>query len=1261
MQRIVWAALLLAVAAGARAGAVTNTEHDGTVAIEAEDFVSNTARSGLAWELTNTVGGYTGDGFMQVFPDNGSNINGAATIVASSPELRYAVIFNTVGTYSFWARGYATTNASDSIHVGLDGVVSGTGSNLTWDPIVNAWHWTNVTFGAAARTISVTSTGLHHVSVWMREDGVRLDRFVLATATGFQARTGNAWHIPKNTEPVTTMRSPFENIASNSAVTIFNGNQFQGAGNAANQLGIGSTIYHKSVTASTWSALSMNFHSEVANNKYFSNAIPSGTYADGDVVQYYLRIPYSDRLPTYLYGNDNGSTATDNEATARADPFSYTVQPPLAPSGGYLAITNTSATGVIEARLYTNAGHLSIVGPDLAGTPLANAIDFAPGSARFGAERHLVGKVLSWFTLTNGLELTQRLGAGAVTSRLTFVADGVARFEVVHWGSLPIEFTYLAATSPASERFYGFGEKFNSFDQSGRNVRMMTDDPPGTKGDRSYKVAPWFMSTRGYGLHVDDSSEMFFDMRATASDRYVVSNLFPSLQFNVVYGPRLTNVLVRYTGYTGRPGLTPQWAWAPWMSTDHWRDGGEVRYVVTKYRERGIPGSVFVFDSPWETAYNDFNWNSNQFADGGTYESAFWPGFTSITNMMHFFRTNGWKIINWMTPFVNTNQVLDEPGITNGYARNYAEGSNLGYFVRSSPGGSPLVVDWWKGRGSPIDFTYPAAAQWLQGQLSNLVAVSGGAIGGFKTDDGESGNPPGSYIPDYASYYDGRTGEQMANGYAAEYHKTVWNVLGTNGILFARSGFVGSQAYPGYWAGDNEPNFGQDNGLASVVVAGQSAAMSAFSIWGHDVGGYQDCCYSSTLTNMFIRWSQFGAFSPLMQMHRQVGSGIQYPWSFGADGLSNYVAYAKLHTALFPFFYTLAHEAASNGLPVIRPLVLIHQDDANTHGLNHTYLLGNDMLVAAIVTNIATTRNVYLPAGTWYDFFTNRSWSGGGNIVWSNTDQRLYPVFLRAGAIVPMISTNVQTLAEPAYIGHTNLTTWDGSLEVLVYPAASSSYRMYDGTTFACSSNDTVVTIGYTSAARRLLFKVNGQQAAGVEVDGVRIASFTNAAMFAASPRGWIYDAARNQTWIKLEHAGGGATISFGPDTVGDGVPNSWRNANFGSPDSTNATSCANCDADGDGMSNYEEWYTGTDPNAATNFLSLSSLAVPSLTWRTRPGIEYKIGWLNDLTNGASWQSVSAVYTGNGTTLNWMDDGADTGTTPGSSPTGRRFYRIIVP
>ena len=269
----------------------------------------------------------------------------------------------------------------------------------------------------------------------------------------------------------------------------------------------------------------------------------------------------------------------------------------------------------------------------------------------------------------------------------------------------------------------------------------------------------------------------------------------------------------------------------------------------------------------------------------------------------------------------------------------------------------------------------------------------------------------------------------MQNGYCVEYQKAVSGVLGTNGIIWGRSGFAGSQAYPAIWGGDNQPNFGDSDGLPGVMIAGESIAMSGYSIWGSDICGYEDSPWSSSTNSLFMRWTQFGAFCPIMQMHRSTGLCLMYPWSFGADALTNYIYYAQLHAALFPYIYSYATQANTSGVPIIRPLVLMYQTDTNTYGsvynTEHSYLFGNEFLVAPVVTNPPpsgpTIRSVYLPQGNWYDYFANVRYSGGQTIIWTNANQHQMPLFVREGAVIPMISTNVQTLLGTSYTSNPNL------------------------------------------------------------------------------------------------------------------------------------------------------------------------------------------------------------------------------------------------
>jgi len=809
----------------------------------------------------------------------------------------------------------------------------------------------------------------------------------------------------------------------------------------------------------------------------------------------------------------------------------FTISSPPAqasdPNGTFLAVTNPIPAGWLEARIQEDSGQISLAGPDLAGKPLANVISFASPQVVVGGKPYPIGQVLSSTVISNGLQLVQQLATTSITTRLTFTAEGVMRYEVVDWHGLPVEKTVVTAASSPCEHFYGFGEKFNQFDQAGKLVHILTFDKAGDKQDSSYKVVPWFMSTRGYGFNLDSSAESWFDMGAAHHDQFVVTNVFPSLNFDVVYGPRLTEVLSRYTRFAGRPPAPPQWAFAPWLSSDIWQTGGQVRYAVQKYRALGLPGSVFVFDSPWEVSYNDFTWNMTQFGAGGTYEGKNYDGFESEGDMMMFLRTNGFKVLCWMTPFINIDSTRhgEVAGQNLGPSPNYTVAAANNYLVRASVDGPPLIAHWWKGAGTPLDFTNPRARQWLAMQLSNLVAQSGGVIGGFKTDDGESGSADGNtYIPTNAVYDDGRTGIEMRNGFSPMYERTVWSVLGTNGILWARSGFTGSQAYPACWAGDNQPNFGK-NGLGGVAVAAESAAMSGFAIWGSDIGGYQDgaSIWSSTPTNLFERWTQFGALSPIMQIHRQVTTGRQYPWSFGSDGTANYRFYARWHMSLFPYLYTYAQQCSTNGLPIIRPLVLMNQTDTNTYGLQHTFLLGDDLLTAVIVTNFATTRTVYLPAGHWYDFFTQQKFTGAQTIVWSNIDQTKTPLFVREGAIIPMISTNVLSLCDAAYVGNTNITTWDGSLQFLVYPAANSSFTVFDGTSLQCRTESGAIRLSLSSPSRPVTMKIFFIEPMRVKCDGRRLHHFTRETDFTQAERGWFYDGRFVQ--IKFHHTSGSSQI----------------------------------------------------------------------------------------------------------------------------------------
>ena len=267
----------------------------------------------------------------------------------------------------------------------------------------------------------------------------------------------------------------------------------------------------------------------------------------------------------------------------------------------------------LQARISQTTGHIQLAGPDLSGAAGANVVDLSPPAVLTPNGPLLFGAVVSSTSVAHGLSVRQAVGDAQIEANLTFAGEGVLRYEVVDWGSLKPLQTAIAGPTSAQEHFFGFGEKFNALDQAGNVVNMLTFDDPGTKHDHSYKV--------GSMVHQHPRLRLAPGLVGGEQLRHAGGSARPVRRHqplpHLAYQPRVRARADRrsdpYTGLTGRPPLPPPWAFGPWISSDIWRSGGEVRYAVTQYGERGIPASVFVFDSPWEVAYNDFQWNMTQF------------------------------------------------------------------------------------------------------------------------------------------------------------------------------------------------------------------------------------------------------------------------------------------------------------------------------------------------------------------------------------------------------------------------------------------------------------------------------------------------------------------------------------------------------------------------------------------------------------------------------------------------------------------------
>jgi len=644
----------------------------------------------------------------------------------------------------------------------------------------------------------------------------------------------------------------------------------------------------------------------------------------------------------------------------------------------------------------------------------------------------------------------RRLGEGI--TEVTSSAPGLASWEFRVRESAPV---------------YGFGERFNALDQVRRILVNASSDQPGAKGSATYAPIPFFMSLRGYGLWLDTYAEATFDLGVTDRDAFIVRLRDTQLRIVFFEGPDLPLVLERYTGLVGRAKLPPYWAFAPWKSRNWHPDTSAVYEDIDRYRQLGLPASVLVLDSPWATNYNTFEMNRLQFPDPDA--------------MVRRIHHAGFKLCLWLTAFINAETFTpSEPELVGkiplSAASNFEAARQAGYFLKTDSG-DVFLATWWKGRGGLIDFTNPAAVAWWQNQVRGAIRLGADA---FKADGGE-----GSFVGN-ARFADGSDPAVMRTRYAVLYNRALQELIDRDlhgdGVLFSRSGSVGNHNLPFLWAGDNESNFGAENGLPGVVLAGLNAGLSGIPLWTSDLGGYEKGSRSPGDSVLFVRWTEFSAFSPVMEVHSDINLG---PWDYGEQALDIFRTYSRLHMSLFPYRYAAAQESARTGMPLMRALVLLHPHDPAARRATDEYYFGPDLLVAPVVT-AGTQRGVHLPEGEWLDYWTGTRYTGPVDIVVDAPLDRI-PLYVKAGAILPRIPEDVMTLVPWNGPGAAPVPTLDDRRVYEVYPGPARSLRDFEGRRLEVSASGGRTTLTLSGAPARATMVWRFRPPTHVTLDGASV------------------------------------------------------------------------------------------------------------------------------------------------------------------------------
>jgi len=596
----------------------------------------------------------------------------------------------------------------------------------------------------------------------------------------------------------------------------------------------------------------------------------------------------------------------------------------------------------------------------------------------------------------DGVTLAAQLDDGRIARLEVALAPGTVTLELIIEGD-PLRLGASWAGAPG-ERFAGLGARHGpELDQSGRRVRLGADRryrgpdcPPDLLEEGGIPMGdcapvPWIGSSHGYGAWLatwGDGALFHFGSRTEVSSRGAAGPMRLVLLCDPTPAARLRR-LCRLTGF---PALLPEWAYGHWKSRDVYAHEDDVLEDLYGHRWHGIPLDAVVLDSPWETQYNTWRFNSRQ--------------FPRPEAMVRRLRAGGVRTVVWTTPWVNLDsseaiargQVPPDRGSERAHRRpapNYAAAAEAGHFVRDADG-SPLVGDWWMGTGSPVDFTSPEAEAWWRGLARSVLELG---VEGIKADDGEA-----FYIPPGARMADGRRGAEAAwawsDGYRACMQRALDEVHPETGVLFSRSAWTGAQRMGVVWGGDQVSDFWS---LRALVAATLGAAASGLSNWSHDVGGYLGRrLLERCPPELLLRWLQFGCFTPLLHAH---GRFRQEPWAYDRRTLRVYRDYVLLHERLVPYVRAAAATAARCGLPIVRPLLLTDPADPRGWTSADSYGYGPSLWVAPVLEQGARERPVVLPHGPWIDFWTGERCAGGLRVTVAAPLDRI-PVWVREGAVV---------------------------------------------------------------------------------------------------------------------------------------------------------------------------------------------------------------------------------------------------------------------
>lgn len=597
------------------------------------------------------------------------------------------------------------------------------------------------------------------------------------------------------------------------------------------------------------------------------------------------------------------------------------------------------------------------------------------------------------------------------------------------------------------ESFYGAGERGYSFNLAGDTLINFNKQNYGyTAGERRIKqmgiTMPMVISSKGYGIFFDDFCKSSLYL---GEDGIEYRSTSPQpLSYYIINGNgRVENVVKNFTWLVGRQDLPPLWALGYITSKYGYHCQRESEGVVDTLKRNGYPLDGIVFDLYWYGKEQDMGrleWDKEQ-----------WPDHRA---MLNGFKDRGVHAITISQPYVLTNgRAID----------NYRELDAKGLLCKTGGTDTTHTVTIWVGQGGMFDVSNPETRQWLRNRYRLLTDQ--GVTGWW----GDLGEP--EVHPEAITHHNGLTAEQYHNFYGNEWSRIIYDLFkeeypNERLVTMMRAGTAGLQHYSVFpWSTDVSRSWG---GFQPQVTIMLNAGLSGLGYMSHDVGGFAIDPEKRRDGELYIRWLELGLFSPMLRTHSQELAEPYHYTEFGDLPLR----LIRERYRWLPYNYTLAYENASQGLPMVRPLGLYESDNniSRFDGISDQYLWGRDIMVAPVMSQGTTERNITFPEGTWVDISNpTRRYDAYSTITYP-TPLEVIPVFARAGAFIPQANYAMDNVGDYRA----------SKLDIVYYPSDKpSSSVLFDddlrSTRTLEKDRHSLITFAATPSNKAITFTITGE------------------------------------------------------------------------------------------------------------------------------------------------------------------------------------------